>query len=167
MSLTFLGRDKQKYITSSIKSYSTLIKRNVFLYRTPRFTITIYHQGFFHSVRRNPSLNCLHRRQSLAILVHAGPRWRIGPKVVSLSCYRSSLPSCPFSWCPLFFGHMLSLNLAICSAHPGIPFLITSLISVRPTSVAYQELVSRGVSKSRKFKWLVKVGACKDVNPLI
>ena len=29
------------------------------------------------------------------------------------------------------------------------------------------ELVSRGVSKSRKFKWLVKVGACKDVNPLI
>ena len=34
-------------------------------------------------------------------------------------------------------------------------------------SVAYPELVSRGVSKSRKFKWLVKVGACKDVNPLI
>ena len=30
-----------------------------------------------------------------------------------------------------------------------------------------QELVSRVVSKSRKFKWLVKVGACKDVNPLI
>ena len=25
----------------------------------------------------------------------------------------------------------------------------------------------KGVSKSRKFKWLVKVGACKDVNPLI
>ena len=34
-------------------------------------------------------------------------------------------------------------------------------------AVAYPELVSRGVSKSRKFKWLVKVGACKDVNPLI
>ena len=32
-----------------------------------------------------------------------------------------------------------------------------------PLSVAYPELVSRGVSKSRKFKWLVKVGACKDV----
>ena len=38
---------------------------------------TIYHQGIFHSVRRNPSLNCLHRRRSLAILGHAGPRWRI------------------------------------------------------------------------------------------
>ena len=25
----------------------------------------------------------------------------------------------------------------------------------------------KGVSKSHKFKWLVKVGACKDVNPLI
>ena len=34
-------------------------------------------------------------------------------------------------------------------------------------AVAYPELVSRGVSKSRKFKWRVKVGACKDVNPLI
>ena len=34
-------------------------------------------------------------------------------------------------------------------------------------AVAYPELVSRGVSESRKFKWLVKVGACKDVNPLI
>ncbi len=33
--------------------------------------------------------------------------------------------------------------------------------------VAYPELVSRGVSKSRKFKWLVRVGACKDVSPLI
>ena len=33
--------------------------------------------------------------------------------------------------------------------------------------VAYPELVSRGVSKSRKFQWLVKVGACKDVNLLI
>ena len=30
-------------------------------------------------------------------------------------------------------------------------------------TMAYPELVSRGVSKSRKFKWLVKVGACKDV----
>ena len=36
-----------------------------------------------------------------------------------------------------------------------------------PGPVAYPELVSRGVSKSRTFKWLVKVGACKDVNPLI
>ena len=37
---------------------------------------TIYHQGFFHSVRRNPSLNCFHRHRSLAILGHAVPMWR-------------------------------------------------------------------------------------------
>ena len=43
---------------------------------------------------------------------------------------------------------------------------LTLAVSSRPT-VAYPELVSRGVSKSRKFKWLVKIGACKDVNPLI
>ena len=34
-------------------------------------------------------------------------------------------------------------------------------------AVAYPELVSRGVSKSRKFKWLVKIGASKGVTPLI
>ena len=33
-----------------------------------RISFTIYHQGWFHSVRRNPSLNCIHRRRSLAIL---------------------------------------------------------------------------------------------------
>ena len=37
----------------------------------------------------------------------------------------------------------------------------------KSVTVAYPELVPRGVSKSRKFKWLVKVGECKDVNPLI
>ena len=47
-------------------------------------------------------------------------------------------------------------------------FLFTlQSLCIGHTSVAYPELVSRGVSKSRKFKWLVKVGACKDVNPLI
>ena len=33
--------------------------------------------------------------------------------------------------------------------------------------VVYPELVSRGVSKSRKLKWLVKVGASKGVITLI
>ena len=32
-------------------------------------------------------------------------------------------------------------------------------------AVAYPELVSRGVSKSRKFKWLVKIVASKGVTP--
>ena len=59
---------------------------------------TIYHQGFFHSARRNPSLKCFHRRRSLVILGHAGPRG--ADKSVSPSCFRSSLSSCPFSWCP-------------------------------------------------------------------
>ena len=40
-------------------------------------SFTIYHQGFFHFVRRNPSLNCFHRRRSLVIIGHAGLRWRI------------------------------------------------------------------------------------------
>ena len=32
-------------------------------------------------------------------------------------------------------------------------------------TLAYPELVSRGVSKSRKFRWVVKVGASKGVTP--
>ena len=32
--------------------------------------------------------------------------------------------------------------------------------------MAYPELVSRGVSKSRKCKWLVKVGASNGVTPM-
>ena len=50
----------------------------------------------------------------------------------------------------------------------SLPAAMSFNLSCTPTTpVAYPELVSRGVSKSRKFKWLVKVGACKDVNPLI
>ena len=33
------------------------------------------------------------------------------------------------------------------------------------SAVAYPELVSGGVSKSHKFKWLVKVGAGKGLTP--
>ena len=57
----------------------------------------------------------------------------------------------------------LSFNL-LCKCNPTHLGFFQVYIS---SSVAYPELVSRGVSKSRKFKWLVKVGACKDVNPLI
>ena len=40
-------------------------------------------------------------------------------------------------------------------------FVHGHLVSLQ--SVAYPELVSRGVSKSHTFKWLVKVGASKGV----
>ena len=81
--------------------------------------------------KEEPLPNCHHRRRSLAILGHAGPRWQIIYKVVSPSCFRSSLLSCPFSWRPLchsFCPSVLSLNRATCPAHPRIPFLITSMI---------------------------------------
>ena len=40
-------------------------------------------------------------------------------------------------------------------------------VNVFVIPVAYPELISRGVSKSRKCKWLVKVGASNGVTPLI
>ena len=42
-----------------------------------------------------------------------------------------------------------------------------SSIVLRRGAVAYPELVSRGVSKTRKCKWQVKVGASNGVTPLI
>ena len=91
-----------------------------------------YHQGFFHSVRRNPSLNCLHRCRSLAILGHEGPRWWIRLSlhlVLGLPCrlfHSRGVHSVTL------FVHLLSLTRAMCPAHPCIPFLITSMISFTP-----------------------------------
>ena len=81
---------------------------------------TIYHQGFFHSVRRNPSLNCLHRRRFLAILGHAGPRWRIRLSlhlVLGLPC---RLVHSRHVHSVTIFVHMLAFNRAMCPAHPCI-----------------------------------------------
>ena len=93
---------------------------------------TIYHQGFFHSVRRNPSLNCLHRCRSLAILGHAGPRWRIRLSlhlVLGLPC---RLVHSRGVHSVALFVHLLSLNRAMCPTNPCIPVLITSMISFTP-----------------------------------
>ena len=49
--------------------------------------------------------------------------------------------------------------------HEDQPRLATA--AAEHQTVAYPELVSKGVSKSRNFKWLVKVGASKGVTPLI
>ena len=86
--------------------------------------------SFFHSVRRNPSLNRLHRHRSLAILGHAGPRWRIRLSlhlVLGLPC---RLVHSRGVHSVTLFVHLilLSLNRAMCPAHPCIPFLITSII---------------------------------------
>ena len=99
---------------------------------SPLLMFTIYHQGFFHSVRRNPSLNCFHRRRSLPIIGHAGPRWRIRLSlhlVLGLPCrlvhYRGVHSV-------TLLVNLLSLNRAMCPAHPCIPFLITSMMSFTP-----------------------------------
>ena len=100
----------------------------VFSSLSETMSLTIYHQGFFHSVRRNLSLNCLHRHRSLAIPGHAGPKWRIRLSlhlVLGLPCRLVH----SFSWCPsvTLFIHLLSLNrTTMYPANPCIPFLITS-----------------------------------------
>ena len=101
---------------------------------------TIYHQGFFHSVRRNPSLNCFHRRRSLAILGHAVPRWRTRLSlhlVLGLPC---RLVHSRGVHSVTLLVHLLSLKRAMCPAHPCIPFLITSMMSFTPVWCRIQVL---------------------------
>ena len=105
--------------------HETIVKLGFGRYFHLYHLFTIYHQGFFHSVGRNPSLNCLHRRRSLAILDHAGPRWRI----------RLSLHLVLGLPCRLVHSrgvHYVTLFVHLCPAHPCIPFLITSMISFTP-----------------------------------
>ena len=93
---------------------------------------SFHHQGLFHSERRNPSLNCFHRRRSLAIIGHAGPRWRIRLSlhlVLGLPC--RLVHYCGVHSVTLLL-HLLSLNRAMCPAHPCILFLITSMMSFTP-----------------------------------
>ena len=113
-------------ITAWLASTEILIRRILYT------TFTIYHQGFFHFVRRNPSLNCLHRRRSLAILGHAEPRWRMRlflHLVLGLPC---RLVHSRGAHSVSLTVHLLSLNRAMCPAHPCIPFLITSMMSFTP-----------------------------------
>ena len=91
---------------------------------------TIYHQSFFHSVRRNPSLNCFHRRRSLAILGHAGPKWRIRLSlhlVLGLPCCLN----CPFSWCPLCHSFSPSVIVESCNvSRPSVYSLLDNVYGV-------------------------------------
>ena len=91
------------------------------------FTIYIYNQGFSHFVRRNSSMNYLHRRRSLAILGHAGPRC-MADKVVSPSCCRSSLSSCLFSCSSLC--HSFSPSVVFESCIASRPFMHSLLDNV-------------------------------------
>ena len=119
-------------------STDTHLTQSVWLqYHLP---FTIYHQGFFRSVRRNPSLNCFHIRRSLAIIGHAVPRWRTRLSlhlVLGLPCrlvhYRGVHSV-------TLLVHLLSLKRAMCPAHPCIPFLITSMMSFTPVWCRIQVL---------------------------
>ena len=99
----------------------------------------IYFFTFYHLP---PGFLSLRKEESLPELSPQTPvsgyswprRTQVVDKSVSPSCFRSSVPSCPISWCPLchFFVHLLSLNRAMCPAHPRIPLLITSMTSFTP-----------------------------------
>ena len=101
---------------------------------------TINHQGFFHSVGRNPSLNCLHRRRSLAIVGHAGPRWRIRLSLYLVLGLPCRLVHSRGDHSVTLFVHLLSLNRAMCPVHPCNAFLIMSMILFTPVWCRIQVL---------------------------
>ena len=97
----------------------------------------IYHQGFFYSVRRNPSLNCISD-------YYWRRRTQVADKAVSPSCFRSSLsilvvstlslfcPSVVFESCNVFrpftFSPLDNVDDVIFTclmSFPGITFVDT------------------------------------------
>ena len=104
---------------------------------------TIYHQGFFHSVRRNPSLNF----PQTPVSGYSWPRrTQVADKVVSPSCFRSSLSSCPFSWCPLCHSFRPSVvfesrNVSRPSMYSLVFLcLCTQLLSSEASCVTYNDI---------------------------
>ena len=128
----------------------------------------IYHQGLFHSVRRNPSLNCFHRRRSLPILAHAGPRWRIRLSLHLILGLPCRLVHSRGVHSVTLLVHLLSLKRAMCPAHPYIPFLITSMMSFTPVSCRIQvlRLWSRRVMPSM-MRSICRCATDSTVKPLI
>ena len=106
---------------------------------------TIHHHGYFHSVRRNPSLKCFHRRRSLAILGHAGPRWRItlslhvvlglpcrlvhsrGVHSVTLLVHNVVVESCNVSRPSMYslLDNVYDVIYTCLMSYPGITFVVT------------------------------------------
>ena len=74
---------------------------------------TIYHQGFFHSARRKPLPEL---SPQTPVSGYSWPRrTQVADKAVPPSCFRSSLPSCPFSRCPLCRSLYLSVVSESCN----------------------------------------------------
>ena len=83
---------------------------NVFFTSFTIYHSGTYHQGLFHYIRRNPSLYCIHRRQFLAIIGHAGPRWRIRLSLRLVLCLPCRLVHSRGVHSVTLFVHLFSLN---------------------------------------------------------
>ena len=78
------------------------------------FRCIVYHlpPGLYHSVRRNPSLNCLHRHRSLASVGHAKRRWWVRMSLHLVLCLPSRLVHSRGVHAVTLIVHLLSLNRA-------------------------------------------------------
>ena len=58
-------------------------------------------------------------------------RTQVADKVVSPSCFRSSLPYCPFSWCPLCHSFCSSVVFESCNVfRPSMYFLLDNVYDI-------------------------------------
>ena len=94
-------------------------------------TFTIYHlpPGFL-SLRREEPLPELSPQTPVS--GYSWPRrTQVADKAVSPSCFRSSLPSCPFSWCPLCHSFCPSVIFESCNvSRPSMYSLLDNVYDI-------------------------------------
>ena len=88
------------------------------------------HQGFFHSDGKEEPLPGLSPQTPVS--GYSWPRrTQVADKVVSPSCFRSSLPSCPFSWCPLCHSFCPSVVFESCNvSRPSMYSLLDNVYDI-------------------------------------
>ena len=115
------------YQSSPIRTKRLAVMIHNILYATR----TIYHLSpGFVSFRKEEPLSELFPQTP--VCSHSRPRrTQVADKVVSPSCFRSSLPSCPLSWCPLCHSFSPSVVVESCNvSRPSTYSLLDSVYDV-------------------------------------
>ena len=106
----------------------TLRKVSCILYNRAHYGIYHFPPGFLSLRKKEPLPVLSPQTPVLAILGHAGPRLRIS---CLSSCCRSSLPSCPFSWCPVCHYFCPSVVFETCNvSRPSMYSLLDNVYHI-------------------------------------
>lgn len=89
----------------------------------------------YRSLGRNPSLDCFHRRRSLASLGHAGPRWWVRSSLQRALGRPRCLPHSLGIQSVTLIVQRLSVSLWTCPAHRCLAFWMVTMMSLTPLKI--------------------------------